>query len=72
MRFFHGVLRTKNFGELETSVQHLFARVRAQHEQLHDDFKQEVEETFDAFYDSVRGHLKQHFDAVPVQIEGLR
>ena len=63
---------TENFGELQTSVHDLFARVRAQHEQLHDDFKQEVKETFDAFYDSVRCHLEQFFGAVPVQIEGLR
>ena len=63
---------TENFGELQTSVHDLFARVRAQHEQLHDDFKQEVKETFDAFYDSVRCHLEQFFGAVPLQIEGLR
>ena len=64
--------QTEDFGELQTSIQNLFARVRAQHEQLHDDFKQEVEETFDAFYDAVKWHLEQFFGAVPVQIKGLR
>ena len=38
-------------GELQTYVDNLFARVRAQHEQLHDDFKQNVQESFDAFDD---------------------
>ena len=63
--------QTERLGELQTYVHNLFARVRAQHEQLHDDFKQNVQETFDAFHDSVNGHLEQLFGSVPVQIEGL-
>jgi hypothetical protein len=63
--------QTERLGELQTYVHNLFARVRVQHEQLHDDFKQNVQETFDAFHDSVKGHLEQLFGSVPVQIEGL-
>ena len=62
----------ENFGELQTSVHNLFARVRAQHEQLHDDFKESAQESFDAFHDTVKLHLKQFFGAVSVQIQGAR
>ena len=61
----------ENFGELRASIDNLFARVRTQHEHLHDDFKQNFQATFDAFRDSVKEHLEQRFDAVPVQIERL-
>ena len=63
--------QTERLGELQAYVHNLFARVRAQHEQLHDDFKQNVQETFDAFHDSVKRHLEQFFGSVPVQIEEL-
>ena len=63
--------QTERLGELQAYVHNLFARVRAQHEQLHDDFKQNAQETFDAFHDSVKRHLEQLFGSVPVQIEGL-
>ena len=63
--------QTEKLGELQTYVHNLFTRVRAQHEQLHDDFKQNVQETFDAFHDSIHRHLEQLFGSVPVQIEGL-
>ena len=63
--------QTERLGELQTYVHNLFARVRAQHEQLHDDFKQNAQETFDAFQDSVTRHLEQLFGSVPVQIEEL-
>ena len=71
--------QTERLGELQTYVHSLFARVHAQHAQLYDvfkhhtdDFTQNVQETFDAFHDSVKGHLEQLFGSVPVQIEGLR
>ena len=63
--------QTERLGELQMYVHNLFTRVRAQHEQLHDDFKQNVQESFDAFRDSVQRHLEQLFGSVPVQIEGL-
>ena len=70
--------QTERLGELQAYVHTLFARVRAQHAQLYnvfkhhtDDFKQNVEETFDAFHESVTRHLEQLFGSVPVQIEGL-
>ncbi len=63
---------TERIGELQTYIHNLFKRVRAQHEQLHDDFKQNAQETFDAFTDSIQRQLEQLFGSVPVQIEGLR
>ena len=70
--------QTERLGELQAYIHTLFARVRAQHAQLHndfkhhtDDFKQNVQETFDAFQESVTGHLENIFGSVPVQIEGL-
>ncbi len=63
--------QTERLGELQAYVHNLLARVHAQHEQLHDDFKQNAQETFDAFRDSVKRHLEQLFGSVPVQIEGL-
>ncbi|MCY4554701.1 MAG: radical SAM protein [Candidatus Poribacteria bacterium] len=70
--------QTERLGELQAYVHSLFARVHAQQAQLHnvfkhhtDDFKQNVEETFDAFHESVTRHLEQLFGSVPVQIEGL-
>jgi gas vesicle protein len=63
--------QSERLGELQTYIHNLFTRVRAQHEQLHDDFKQNVQESFDAFRDSIQGHLEQLFGSVPVQIEGL-
>ncbi len=63
--------QTERLSELQAYVHNLFARVRAQHEQLHDDFKQNAQETFDAFRDSVTRHLEQLFGSVPVQLEEL-
>ena len=70
--------QTERLGELQAYVHNLFTRVHAQHAQLHndfkhhtDDFKQSVQETFDAFHESVTRHLEQLFGSVPVQIERL-
>ena len=63
--------QTERLSELQAYVHNLFARVRAQHEQLHDDFKHNAQETFDAFRDSVTRHLEQLFGSVPVQLEEL-
>ena len=70
--------QTERLGDLQAYVHSLFARVHAQHAQLYDvfkhhtdDFKQNVEESFDAFHDSVKRHIEQLFGSVPVQIEGL-
>ena len=70
--------QTERIGELQVYVQNLFARVHAQQAQLHsvfkhhtDDFKQNAQETFDAFHESVTRHLEQLFGSVPVQIEEL-
>ena len=58
-------------GELQTSVRHLFARVRVQYAQLHDDFKQDTLEIFDAFHHSVKQELEQFLDTISVQAERL-
>ena len=70
--------QTERLGELQAYIHTIFARVRVQHAQLHnvfkhhtDDFKQNVQETFDAFQESVTRHLENLFGSVPVQIEGL-
>ena len=70
--------QTERLGELQVYVHSLFARVHAQQAQLHnvfkhhtDDFKQNVQETFDDFHESVTRHLEQLFGSVPVQIKGL-
>ena len=70
--------QTERLGELQAYVHSVFARVHAQQAQLQkvfkhhtDDFKQNVQETFDAFHESVTRHLEQLFGSVPVQIEGL-
>jgi hypothetical protein len=70
--------QSARLGELQTYVHRLFVRVRAQHAQLYDSFKHHTDdlswhtqEAFDAFRESIAGHLEQLFGSVPVQIEGL-
>ena len=64
--------QSERLGELQTYLSNLFARVSAQQAQLHDDFKQNVQETCDAFQESVTRHLEQLFGFMPVQIEELQ
>ncbi len=64
--------QSERLGELQAYLSKLFARVHAQQAQLHDDFKQNVQETFDAFQESVTRHLEQLFGFMPVQIEELQ
>ena len=60
----------EKLGEVQTSVRHLFARVRVQHEYLHDDFRQDTQKIFDAFHDSVKQHLEQLLVSVSEQVRG--
>lgn len=64
--------QSDRLAEVQTYVQNLSERVRVQYEQLHDDFKQNAQETFDAFQESVTRHLEQLFGFVPVQMEELK
>lgn len=64
--------QSERLGELQAYLSKLFARVHAQQAQLHDDFKQNVQETFDAFQESVTRHLEQLFGFMPVQIDELQ
>ncbi len=63
--------QSDRLNEVQNYVQNLFNRVRAQHAQLHDDFKHGAQDTFAAFQDAVTRHLEQLFGSVPVRIEGL-
>ena len=63
--------QSERLGELQAYVSNLFARVREQHAHLHEDFKQNLQETYDVFKESISGHLEQLFGSIPVQIEEL-
>ena len=64
--------QSERLGELHTYLSNLFARVREQQAQLQDDIKQNVQETFDAFKDSISRYLVQRFGSIPVQIDELQ
>ena len=64
--------QSERLGELQTYLSNLFERVHAQQAQLHDDFKQNIQEAFDAFQESVTRHIEQLFGSVPIQIEELQ
>ena len=64
--------QSERLGELQTYLSNLFERVSAQQAQLHDDFKQNIQEVFDAFQESITRHIEQLFGSVPVQIEELQ
>ena len=63
--------QTEWMGELQTYIHDLFTRIRAQHAQLHNDSKQDVQESFEAFWNAIQQHLGQLFGSVPVQAEEL-
>ena len=63
--------QTDRLSEVQVYVSNLYERVRAQHEQLHEDFMQNVQETFDAFQESVSRHVEQLFGFEPDQIPEL-
>ncbi len=64
--------QSERLGELQTYISNLFVRVQEQQAQLHDEFKQNVQETFDAFKDSISRHLVQRFGSIPVEIDELQ
>ncbi len=64
--------QSERLGELQTYISNLFDRVREQQAQLHDDLVQNVQETFDAFKDSISRHLVQRYGSIPVQIDELK
>ena len=64
--------QSERLGELHTYLSNLFIRVREQQAQLQDDIKQNVQETFDAFKDSISRHLVQRFGSIPVEIDELQ
>ena len=64
--------QSERLGELQTYISNLFDRVREHQAQLHDDLVQNVQETFDAFKDSISRHLVQRYGSIPVQIDELQ
>ena len=63
--------QSERLGELQAYIRNVFARVSTHHSQLQDDFKLNVQETFDAFQESITRHLEQLFGSIPVPIEEL-
>jgi radical SAM superfamily enzyme YgiQ (UPF0313 family) len=58
--------------DVSACVQHLFNRVHAQYEQIHHDFRSNVQDTLDTFRSAVQRHLEQGFGTNHLQmIEGL-
>ena len=64
--------QSERLGELQTYISNLFDRVREQQAQLQDDLVQNVQETYDAFKDSISHHLVQRYGSIPVQIDELQ
>jgi radical SAM superfamily enzyme YgiQ (UPF0313 family) len=62
---------TDRLEDVSASVQSLFNRVHAQYEQIHHDFRSNVQDTLDAFRTAVKRHLEQGFGPASLQIEGL-
>ncbi len=63
---------TDRLEEVSACVQNLFNRVHAQYEQIHHDFRSNVQDTLDAFRGAVKRHLEQGFGPIHLQmIEGL-
>jgi len=63
--------QSERLSELQVYLHSLFARVSKQQAQLHDDFKQYVQDTCDAFQESVKRHIEQLFGSIPEQFEEL-
>lgn len=61
--------QSERLAELHAYLTKLFDRVHAQQAQLHDDIKQSVQESFDAFQESIKKYLEQIFGTIPVQID---
>ena len=64
--------QSERLGELQTYISNLFDRVREHQAQLQDDLVQNVQETYDAFKDSISRHLVQRYGSIPVQIDELQ
>ena len=64
--------QSERLGELQIYISNLFDRVREQQAQLQDDLVQNVQETYDAFKDSISRHLVQRYGSIPVHIDELQ
>jgi radical SAM superfamily enzyme YgiQ (UPF0313 family) len=58
-------------GAIGAHVQELFSRVQAQYEQIHKDFRYSVEDTLDAFQESVKSHLDQIVGSTQIELPSL-
>jgi hypothetical protein len=61
-------MHTDRFEEVSACVQNLFNRVHAQYEQVHHDFRSNVQDTLDAFRRDVNRHLEQGFGPIYLQM----
>ncbi len=64
--------QSERLNELQAYLCNLFARVHKQQAQLHDDFTHYVQDTCDAFQESVKRHIEQLFGSMPVPFEELQ
>ena len=65
-------MQSERFGELQAYLSTLFERVRLQQAQLHGDLKQSVQDTCDAFQESIRRHIEHLFRSTPIPIDELQ
>lgn len=61
-------VHTDRLEEVSECVQHLFNRVHAQYEQIHHDFRSNVQDALDAFRRDVNRHLEQGFGPLYLQM----
>ena len=61
-------VHTDRLEEVSAYVQNLFNRVHAQYEQIHHDFRSNVQDTLDAFRRDVSRHLEQGFGPIHLQM----
>ena len=58
-------------GEVGAQAQELFARVHAQYEQVHKDFRYSVHDAIVAFQESVKSHLNGLVGPIPIEIRSF-
>ena len=59
---------TDRLDDVNACVQHLCNRVQAQYEQIHHDFRSNVQDALDAFRSAVKRHLEQDFGTNHLQM----
>ncbi len=65
-------MQSERLGELQAYLSTVFERARSQQAHLHGDLKQSVQDTYDAFQDSIKRHIEHLFDSMPIPIDKLQ